>query len=246
MQLPAFIAHRGASGEAPENTIEAFELAAKQGASWVELDVQLTRDLVPIVCHDEGLLRLAHVNTPVYEFNLSELKQLEVGSWFDDRFDGIQIPTLQEVLQVTKRLGLAVNIELKPNMYTGEVLAQKVVDTLKTFDLDQSMELLISSMHIQILHQFATLVPHTQLPQAWIVKRWNPNWLALVAQLPSLLSIHLDERLLTKQRIHEIQQNGYAVLAFTVNDMDRVKQLQSWGVDGFFTDHIAQFVKAAP
>lgn len=239
MNLPQLIAHRGASGYAPENTIEAFELAAQQGASWVELDVQLTQDLVPIVCHDEGLLRLAQVDAPVCEFSLTQIKQLEVGSWFDSRFKGIQIPTLEEALLALQRLGLAVNIELKPNYYTGNLIAKKVIELLNDYEFYPGTDKLISSMHIQVLQQFAALLPpKINLPQAWIVKRWNPNWLAVAQAVRDLITIHLDYSLLTASRIKEMHQAGYRVLAFTVNDIKMIKSLKHLGVDGFFTDYI--------
>lgn len=241
MHLPQFIAHRGASGEAPENTLEAFELAAQNGASWVELDVQLTRDLVPIVCHDEGLLRLAHVDTPVCELDLPTIKQLEVGSWFGEQFRGMTIPTLHQALTTLNKLGLGVNVELKPNYYTGNLIAEKVINVLNDTHSAESNKLLISSTHIQVLKQFATLMPEFALPQAWIVKRWNPNWLGVVNQLNHLWSIHLDVNLLTRARIKEIHQAGYQILAFTVNDAQTISRLQQWGVDGFFTDYIGWF-----
>lgn len=240
MSLPRLIAHRGASGYAPENTLEAFELAAKQGGSWVELDVQLTKDLVPIVCHDEGLLRLAHVDTPVCELTLDEIKQLEVGSWFDQYFSGIEIPTFEETLQSLGCLGLKVNVELKPNFHTGHLLAEKVINILDKSHFGGGQGLLISCSHAQILEQFAALTPHRAISQGLIFKRWNPNWLAIAQHLKHLISIHLDQSLLTCSRINEIHQAGYQVLTFTVNNYHQAQLFDSWGVDGFFTDQLPQ------
>lgn len=240
MYLPRLIAHRGASGQAPENTLEAFELAAKQGADWVELDVQLTRDLVPIVCHDKGLLRLAHVDTPVCELTYDQIKHLEVGSWFDQYFTGIQIPTLEETLQSLEQLNLKVNIELKPNHHTGHLLAGKVINVLDKSNFSNGRGLLLSSSHAQILQQFAALTPDRTIAQGLIFKRWNPNWLAIAQHLKHLISIHLDQSLLTCSRINEIHQAGYQVLAFTVNDYHQAQLFDSWEVDGFFSDQIPQ------
>ena len=103
------IAHRGAKGMAPENTLAAAHLAHRQGADMWELDAGLSRDNVPMVLHDEGLLRTTDVSVlPAFvhrhpwlldQLSLAELRGLDAGSWFGPEFKGEALPTLEEALK---------------------------------------------------------------------------------------------------------------------------------------------------
>jgi glycerophosphoryl diester phosphodiesterase len=86
LKLPKIIGHRGAADYAPENTIEGIHTAADMGVEWVELDVKLTKDQVPVLFHDETLERTTNSAGNVRDFTLSELKELDAGSWFSDGF----------------------------------------------------------------------------------------------------------------------------------------------------------------
>ena len=110
--LRGIIAHRGASAWAPENTMAAFEKAVELGADGIEVDVQLTADRVLVVMHDDTLDRTTNGNGPLSRKTLAQLKDLDAGSWFDPKFAGEQIPTLQEVL-VWARGRCRVDIEVK-------------------------------------------------------------------------------------------------------------------------------------
>src|SRR3954465_12682255 len=98
---PAICGHRGASGHAPENTLVAFKRARELGATWIEFDVQLSADGVPIILHDDTLERTSDLGKPLRptELTLAELKSLDAGSWFGPEFVGERIPTLDEVLE---------------------------------------------------------------------------------------------------------------------------------------------------
>ena len=92
LKIPPIICHRGASGYAPENTLESIRTAADLGAKWVELDVKLTRDGVPIIFHDDTLERTTNGgDRPVAECTYDEIRALEAGSWFGESFAGIKI-----------------------------------------------------------------------------------------------------------------------------------------------------------
>src|SRR3990172_9877913 len=95
---PVVIAHRGASGSCPENTLAAFRRAAALGADMIELDVQLTRDGEVVVIHDWTLDRTTSGTGPVRACSLAELRRLDAGAWFDAAFAGERVPTLGEVL----------------------------------------------------------------------------------------------------------------------------------------------------
>ena len=116
MSKPLVWAHRGASGYAPENTLPAFQKAADLGADGVELDVQLTKDGEIVVCHDEQIDRTASAKGWIKDYTLEELKKMDFCCG-QMAYEGVQIPTMQEVFDLLKPTGLTINIELK----TGEI-----------------------------------------------------------------------------------------------------------------------------
>lgn len=116
MSKPLVWAHRGASGYAPENTLPAFQKAADLGADGVELDVQLTKDGEIVVCHDEQIDRTASAKGWIKDYTLEELRKMDFCCG-QMAYEGVQIPTMQEVFDLLKPTGLTINIELK----TGEI-----------------------------------------------------------------------------------------------------------------------------
>ena len=108
------LAHRGASGYAPENTMEAFKMAAKMGADGIELDVHLTADGQVVVCHDEKLDRTSNGQGIIPSYTLEELKAFDFGfHFYNGERKGIKIPTLDEVYELVAPLGMIVNVEIK-------------------------------------------------------------------------------------------------------------------------------------
>ncbi len=122
-------AHRGASAYAPENTLEAFEMAAGMGAHGVELDVHLTRDGALVVTHDERIDRVSDGSGFVKDFTLRELKGFRFNRTHPE-FTDARIPTLEEVFQLLKPTGLAINIELKNSWIPYPGLEEKVIDLM--------------------------------------------------------------------------------------------------------------------
>ena len=113
MRKPWVIAHRGASGHAPENTLAAFERAVQLGAGFIETDLHLTRDARFVAIHDATLERTTKARGNVHDFTLAELRKLDAGMWFDREFMGQRIPTLEEVLQFGKEHDVIFYLEVK-------------------------------------------------------------------------------------------------------------------------------------
>lgn len=124
---PLVWAHRGASGYAPENTLPAFKMAVDMEADGVELDVQLSKDGVLVVCHDETIDRTSSGKGCIRDYTIKELKQFDFcnGNW---RYEGTEIPTLEEVFNLLKDTGLTINIELKTGEIFYEDIEKKVVE----------------------------------------------------------------------------------------------------------------------
>src|ERR1700736_62812 len=131
---PLVIAQRGASADAPENTIAAFELALDQGADGIELGVHLSQDEHPIVIHDFTLERTTDGAGPVSAHTVRELKRLDAGGWRDRRFRGQRVQTLQEVLERFRdRTRFWVELKGGAAVYPG--LEERIVSTIEIYDV---------------------------------------------------------------------------------------------------------------
>lgn len=137
-------AHRGASAYAPENTLEAFEMAIKQEADGIELDVQLTKDKKLVVIHDETIDRTCDGSGYVKEFTLEELKQFHCNKLFPEYNDAV-IPELWEILMLLKPTSLTVNIELKTGIFRYKGIEEKVLNEVKTAGMEDRV--IYSSFH---------------------------------------------------------------------------------------------------
>lgn len=126
--------HRGFKTCYPENTLLAFREALKLGVAMLEFDLRMSKDDVVIVLHDETVDRTTNGTGPVNSFTLTELKQLDAGGWFGKEFQGIQIPTLEELCEMLKEYpDLLLNVEIKPSEQSREV-ADQAIAMLKAYD----------------------------------------------------------------------------------------------------------------
>lgn len=233
-QVPRVIGHRGAAGHAPENTLAALKIAASLGVRWVEFDVKLAASGGPVLFHDETLERTTDGKGKVAETSLARLRELDAGAWYQARFRGERIPTLEEALVVLARFDLGANVEIKPcpgrERETGETVAR----ALKSLWPGRLPAPLISSFHAGALAQAAAAAP--EFPRALIFREVPENWRAL-AEETGATSIHCNHQFLDRARVAGLRGAGYAVRAYTVNDVRAAAQLFSWGVESVFTDY---------
>lgn len=233
LKLPKIIGHRGCAGYAPENTLEAIHTAADMGVEWVELDVKLTKDEVPIIFHDDTLDRTTNGAGPVALKTYDELKQLECGSWYGDSFAGIKIPTLEEAIEVLVDRELGLNLEIKPCPSREKETAEVALDLLSTI-WDDHDRLLISSF------QHVSLEAAMDIAQDWhrgliLPEEWPENWAELADYL-QVDTVNVNAGKVTREQVESVMDMEKLVLAYTVNEPDQARVLQSWGVDGFFSD----------
>lgn len=233
LKLPKVIGHRGAAAYAPENTLEGIHTAADMGIDWVELDVKLTKDDVPIIFHDDTLDRTTNGSGPVSERTYSEIKALEAGSWFGDSFAGITIPTLEEAVDVLLQRELGLNLEIKPCPGRERETAEVALDMLSQI-WDDHDRLLISSF------QHVSLEAAQEMAADWargllLPEEWPENW-AELAEYLSVTTINLNGNTATRDQVEMAIDAEKAVLAYTINDPITLRELQGWGVDGFFSD----------
>lgn len=241
LKLPKIIGHRGACGYAPENTLESIKTAADLGATWVELDVKLTKDDVAIIFHDDELDRTTNGSGLVMETTYEDIKQLEAGSWFADSFTGIKIPTLEETLELLIDLNLGLNLEIKPCAGREIQTAEAALDILSRY-WDDTDKLLISSFSHVSLETAMEMAPewHRGL---LLDDEWPENWGELAEYLEAA-TININGNKVDREQVEAVIDLGKPVLAYTINDPQRFRTLQSWGVDGVFTD-VPDIIKEA-
>src|SRR5919197_5083274 len=226
---PLVVGHRGAMGYAPENTLASFELAVEQGADVVELDVHLSRDGEVVVMHDERLERTTDGRGLVAEHSLAELRRLDAGAWFEPRFGGQRIPTLDEVLAwARERTPLAIEIKNAPIFYDG--IEAKVVELLARHGM-RERALVISFDH-HALRRVRELDPAVETGVLYACRPVDAPALARAAGA-RLLEPHWS--FLTPQDVDAAHAAGLRVSTWTVSASE-LPRLVAMGVDGIATN----------
>ncbi len=234
------IAHRGASGSAPENTLEAFELAAKAGADALELDVRLSRDGAPVVMHDATLDRTTDRTGPVRGYTLADLRTADAGFRFTTdggrtyafRGKGVRVPTLGEVLWAFPKTPMLVEIK-EPEV---QAAVQRVLVTEGATE-----RCVLASEHLEAMELFqeppfaraASGSEISSLYRAVLLRRSLPR----VSY--RLLSVPEKYRLLTvptHRFVAAARSLGCPVHVWTVNDTATARALWARGVAGIVTD----------
>lgn len=241
--MPAVVAHRGASGSAPENTLAAFRRAAELGAAWIELDTRLAGDGTLVVMHDARVERTTDGRGRVRDLDPWRLNTLDAGSWRGAAFRGEPVPTLHAALDLAATLGLGVNVEIKADDEHDAVEgAAAVADLVRTGS--SRPRVLVSSFSQPALAALrrtdATIaiglliganVRQTDLDQARDI---------------AATSVHADHRGWSEAVVALVATAGLWPAAYTVNDVDEATRLWRIGVRTVITDHPETLLPAAP
>lgn len=227
----AIIGHRGDRSVAPENTMPALELAMDQLA-YVETDVRLTRDGVPVLFHDTHLERVAGHDGRVEDLEFDELERLDVGSWYGDDFAGERIPTLDAFLEaLAERDDARALVELKAAWSADEV--RRVVDLVERHRLRGRV--VLQSFSIETLQSVQRVSPTT--PRIMLIRELPADpvplaeWLGVIGFGTTAASVTASP-----DAVDAAHEAGVAVLCYTLNTQDTWAQVSALGVDGIITD----------
>lgn len=242
------IGHRGASGYAPEHTLESYQLATEMGADYLEIDLQQTKDGELIAMHDESLERTTNGKGLVKSYTLKELQQLDAGSWFNEKFPnkahenyiGLTVPTLREVFE---RFGTSVNyyIETKsPDDYKHmEQKLLKLVDEYQLVDNTSNNKVIIQSFSqksLEAVHEICPDIPLIQLVQ------YNENAIISQERITEIkkyaIGIGVNYKSVTESVAQQVRQAGLELHPYTVNSEDEILDVIDIGATGIFTDYI--------
>lgn len=235
IKLPQIIGHRGACGYAPENTTDSIAAAADMGIDWVELDVKLTSDDVPIIFHDDNLERATSGEGLVKDTPYSVIKELDAGSWFGDTFIGCKIPTLEDAVEVILERGLGLNLEIKPCAGREVETTQVALDHMSRL-WDDHNNILISSFS-----EIALETANDMLGGDWgigyLFDEIPDNWKEIARHVNAkTININGNREDIKREFIENIIDEGYGIVAYTINDPMRAQELLNWGVDSIVTD----------
>jgi glycerophosphoryl diester phosphodiesterase len=219
LQLPKVIGHRGAAAYAPENTLESFREARRRGASWVEADIALTADGVPIVMHDDSLKRTTGIDRLVADTRRADLPA--------------EVPTFEEAIACWGELGLGCNVEIKPTPGREAETARAAVETLRRCWPAHLPQPLLSSFKDASLAAARAAGP--EFDRALLVGRVEDDW-RLRAEAVAAAGINTDGKRLTAVRAVEIRRAGYALGVYTINDGDVARALVGMGAQCIITD----------
>lgn len=219
-------AHRGSSFEAPENTLSAIAISIKNGADFVEIDVQETGDHSLILMHDTNLKRTTGFDREVWEVDLDLIKSLDVGRYFSPRFEGEVIPTLEEVIIFCEGK-INLNIEVKTHGYE-KVFFEELVQLFETYDLYSSS--VVSSTNYEALQKIEQLNPKIKTGYIMFFALGDLNEL-------NVDFYSIEESLATDAFIAEAHAVGREVHVWTLNTKDSMENAIKKGVDNIITDY---------
>jgi len=226
------IAHRGASGHAPENTLVAFQKAVEMGAHMIELDVHLSLEQELVVIHDRLLQRTTGHRGSVGSAPLKVLKALDAGSWFNARYRGEKIPTLEEVFAlIDNRVRL--NIEIKKGLRAYPDLEKKLLDCLE--GNPQNEPPLLSCFDESILQRLRKL--DANIPIGYLFEKGAADRVIRKALKLGAASVQGSARSVTEELIANAHSEGLKVYVYTVNEQEQMRHWIGLGVNGIFTNY---------
>lgn len=229
--MTKIFAHRGASKYTPENTMPAFELAYAMHADGIETDIQLTKDQIPVIIHDEHVKRTTNGTGYIKDFTYQQLLQLDAGSWFSNKFSGTSILSLDAFLQWAKDKSLSLNIELKNNKIDYlhiEAIAYEMIDYYQL--LNRTILSSFNPSSIKRMKHFSN-----EVHVAFLTSSRNKKLVTAAKELGAT-DLHINYRLLNRSLAAQCRRINMPLRVYTVNKMYRISKCLHNKCSALFTD----------
>jgi len=224
------IGHRGASGHAPENTLAAFRKAVALGATFIETDLQLSRDAHFVAIHDSTVNRTTNGKGEVHDLTLAQLRNLDAGSWFGSEFSGERIPTLEEILQFSKKNDVVFYLEIKPaGSWGGE---HALVGALR--DSGELARAVAISFDAALVLRLRQIEPTLMTGLLYDGQFERPAEKAVEVGARQLIA---RGDLVTPVLLEQARTKDLQVVCWTVNHPAHMRLLIEAGVDGIMSDY---------
>ena len=239
MSSVKIIAHRGVNRYAPQNTLPAFERAAQLGADGFETDIHLTKDGIPVICHNYTINETSNGIGSIAAYTLEDLRKLDFGSYYHPKFSGTKIPTLDEFLELVKQYDIEVmNIELKGPKDKKTDVVPVIIDTVRAHKL--SDRLLLSGFDTYLLKAAKDYDNDVRTAYLYGMPHCDnyANMLFPVAHAKRIgaYALHPMSCFVNKAYVKAAHKEGVKVNVWTVNPEDRISYMIDCGVDGIITD----------
>lgn len=242
------VSHRGASGHAPEHTLLAYELGEQMHGDYIEVDLQMTKDGVLIAMHDETVDRTTDGTGRVEDFTLEEIKQLDAGSWFNEKYPkkakdeyvGLKVPTLEEIIEEFGK-GSRYYIETKsPDVYPG--MEEELLRVLNEYKLigpnGPSSKVLLQSFSADSLKIIDSMNP--DIPLVQLISYSAPATITdeeLDEIKEYAIGIGASHTRIDAEYVQKVREHNLLMHPYTVNTREDMEKVLDWGVTGMFTNY---------
>jgi len=224
------VAHRGASGHAPENTMGAFRRAVELGATFIETDLHLTRDARFVAIHDASLARTTNSRGLVRDYTLTELRELDAGSWFGPEWAGERLPTLEEILDFARQNDVVFFLEVKAGVAWG--VQHAIVGALR--EAQEAARVVVLSFDLTTVDMVRQLDP--TLMTGFLFDRPRPDAVEAAVRV-GVRQLAPRGDLVTPALVQQAHGADLRVLTWTINDPSHMRALIAAGVNGVMTDY---------
>ncbi|MDG3088037.1 glycerophosphodiester phosphodiesterase family protein [Vibrio hannami] len=232
---PIIIGHRGIAGRYPENTKASLEAAIREGIRWVEVDIQPTKDGRLVVCHDHTIDRCSNGTGRVDHHSLEELQSFDFGSWFAPEFKGEKILTLEELLAISKKHNLRLNLEIKLDTDCAEPVVTELARLLDISQIDYET-VVLSSFAPSVIKVLASKCPEYNL--GVITDKLSTEDIELIRETGAN-NCHINYQTTTAHEISLLRKMSCQIWCFTVNEPEKFALLRE--VDAIFSDYPERF-----
>ncbi|MFB5196459.1 glycerophosphodiester phosphodiesterase [Neobacillus sp. KR4-4] len=230
------VAHRGASGYAPENTIAAFDKGVDMKADYIEIDVQRSKDGKLVIIHDTKVDRTTDGTGYVKDLTFDQIRSLDAGSWKGEQFKGEKIPAFDEILdRYHGKIGIL--IELKaPELYPGieEMVAQELKD--RNLNKPQNEKIIIQSFNFESMKKINSLLPKVPIG-VLTSNRADTSEQSLKEFAAYADYFNPSYGIVTKELVKQVHANGMKIQSWTVRSLEAAEFLLTMDVDGIITDY---------
>ena len=225
-------AHRGASAYFPENTMLSFGKALEMGCTGIETDVQLTKDGVLVLIHDEMVNRTTNGQGFVKDYSYIELSRLDAGSWMGEEFAGINIPTVEELIYLTSDKDIILNFEIKSGIVIYEDIEQKLIDLIYKHKIKHKV--IISSFNHYSIAKCNKISKEINTGILYMEGLYKPH---NYAKTVGATAIHPYLHALNEDVVKEVKKHKTQINVFTVDDEEHMKSFLRLKVDGIITNY---------
>jgi glycerophosphoryl diester phosphodiesterase len=228
------VAHRGASGNAPENTMAAFRCAVELGARFIETDLHLTRDARVVALHDSTLDRTTTGHGLIHSVSFEEVRALDAGSWFGSRsaksFAGERVPALEEILRFAKERDVIFYLEIKSDANWG--IEHAVVAALR--DAGETARVIILSFDPATLEAVRRL--DSTIATGYLCEHPSSDLVERAVRSGARQIVPCGN-LITSALVEEAHLASLSVVTWTINEAEQMRRLIAAGVDGMMSDY---------